>query len=427
MPDLTSQLLPDLEKHQIGGLDLPPDAIAPKYTDQSILNIPASICHWLNVPGIGEGALRAEILSPLGNGVRRVIFILMDALALHRLQAWIDEGVAPIWGDLLQDGLLAPLTSISPSTTSAALTSLWTGRSPASHGIVGYEVWLKEYSMVANMITHAPMTFRRGVGSLRQAGFDPIKFLELPTLGPHLRAHGVTPHAFQHYSIAHSGLSQMFQRDVKIHPFSTAADLWVSVRRVIESNPDERMFVWAYCGDVDGLSHHHGPDDERVPAEFSHFSAAFEQFFIKKLTPGLRKDTLVILTADHGQIHTSLSANNALKNHPSLSQALHIQPTGENRMSYLYLRPGCEPFVRAYLDENWEGGFTILSHDQALSAGLFGPGPQHLGLADRTGDLIAFAHGDDYLWWADKEDFMLGRHGGLHREEMLVPFLGARL
>jgi len=432
MPDLTTQLLPQIENHRLPGLELPEQFISPIYADQSILNIPDSICHWMKIPGIGEGPLRSEILAPLardvgGSGYRRVILILMDALSLHRLQAWMDGGNAPIWRDLLRDGLLAPLTSISPSTTSAALTTLWTGRSPATHGIMGYEVWLKEYSMVVNMILHAPMTFRGDVGTLSRAGFEPRKFLTLPTLGPHLRNYGITPYAFQHYSIAHSGLSQMFQREVQIYPFGTAADLWVSLRQMIEDKPDERMFVWTYWGDVDGLSHHHGPDNERVVAEFSHFSTAFEQFFLNKLSLSHRKDTLLILTADHGQIHTPLVAKNALKNHPELNQQLHITPTGENRMSYLYLRPGNEQTVREYLSANWDNSFTIISRDQALSSGLFGPGPHHPGLQDRVGDLIAFSHGGAYLWWADKDDFMLGRHGGLHREEMLVPFLAARI
>jgi hypothetical protein len=427
MPDLTPQLLPDIENHQLPGLELPAEFIAPKYADQSILNIPASICHWMNIPGIGEDPLRPEILTSFGNGVRRVILILMDALALHRLQNWMEAGIAPIWRDLLEDGLLAPLTSISPSTTSAALTTLWTGRSPASHGILGYEVWLKEYSMVTNMIQHAPMTFRGDVGTLSRAGFDPIKFLTLPTLGPHLRKHGIIPYAFQHHNIANSGLSQMFQREVEISPFDTAADLWVNIRHRIEKNPKARIFAWTYWGIVDGLSHYYGPEDERVLAEFSLFSTAFEQFFINKLSPALRKDTLVILTADHGQVHTPLKVNNVLKNHPKLNQQLHIVPTGENRMSYLYLRPGSEQSTRDYLNENWGNGFTILTRDQALSAGLFGPGPKHPDLRDRIGDLIAFSHGNSYLWWDKKQDFMLGRHGGLHRDEMLVPFLAARL
>ena len=427
MPDLTSQLLPRLANHRLPGLVFPANFIAPKYDDQSILNIPASICHWMGIPEIDGGLLTPEILSPLGNGIRRVILILMDALALHRLQTWMDDGTAPVWRSLLGDGLLAPLTSISPSTTSSALTTLWTGCSPATHGILGYEVWLKEYGMVANMILHSPMTFRGDVGTLSKAGFEPEKFLPLPTLGPHLRQHGITPYAFQHRSIANSGLSQMFQRETEIYGFSTPADLWVSLRQLIENKPHERQYIWTYWGEVDGLSHVYGPNDERVMAEFSHFSTAFEQFFLNQLSPTDRKDTLVILTADHGQIHTPLVANYALKNHPDIGKHVHITPTGEHRMGYFHLRSGREMAVRDYLQTHWPEGFTFVTQDEALAAGLFGPGEHHPGLRDRVGDLIAFAHEDAYLYWSDKKDFMLGRHGGLHQQEMLVPFLAARL
>ncbi len=226
-----------------------------------------------------------EILSPLGKGVRRVILILMDALALHRLQRWMEDGTAPVWRSLMEGGLLAPLTSISPSTTSAALTTYWTGKSPAAHGILGYEVWLKEYGMVANMILHAPMTFRGDVGSLSKAGFNPQEFLPLPTLGPHLRRNGIVPYAFQHRSIAHSGLSQMFQREVEIYPFSTPADLWVSMRHLIENKPEERQYIWTYWGEVDGLSHYFGPDDERVVAEFSHFRRGLRAILPRSTQP----------------------------------------------------------------------------------------------------------------------------------------------
>ena len=90
MPDLTHQLLPQIENHKLPGLDLHPEFIAPKYDGASILNIPDSICHWMDIPGIGEGPLRPEIINNLGNGVRRVILILMDALALHRFSRWLD-------------------------------------------------------------------------------------------------------------------------------------------------------------------------------------------------------------------------------------------------------------------------------------------------------------------------------------------------
>jgi hypothetical protein len=425
MPDLTPQLLPCLQDHTLPGLDLGGKFILPKYGDQSILNIPSTVCKWMDLPGFSAGELKPEISTTLGSGVRRVILILVDALSLHRFHNWM--GISPVWAPLARDGILAPLTSVVPSTTSSALASLWTGGSPASHGIIGYEMWLKEYSLVANMITHAPITFRDSAGSLASAGFSPDRFLPLPTFGPHLWNHGVKSYSFTHYSIANSGLSRMLTRDVVVIPFSTPASMWVSVRHLIESRLEERMYVWTYWGQVDGISHYHGPDDERSAAEFSHYSAAFERFFLNQLSPQAREDTLIILTADHGQTKTPLNPHQVLANHPGLTQHLRIKPTCENRFAFLYLKQGRIAAVQGYFAEHWPDRFLLITQEEALSAGLFGPGPHHPDLPDRVGDLIAIARDDAYLWWSDEKDFLLGRHGGMYPHDMLVPFLAVRL
>lgn len=425
MPNLTTQLLSRLSAHRLPGLDLGEGWIYPKYEDQSILNIPSTVCQWLGAPGLRSSPLVPEISAAFGEGIRRVILVLVDALSAHRLQQWAH--LVPVWQGLAREGVLAPLTSVVPSTTSSALTTLWTGESPAAHGIIGYEMWVKQYGVVANMILHAPITFKGSVDSLALAGFSPDRFLNLPTLGSHLRNHGVKSYAFNHHAIAHSGLSRMLMQDVEVRPFATPASMWVTIRQLIEHKPDERMYIWAYWGQVDGLSHRYGPDDERVAAEFSHYSTAFEKFFLNPLSPQTRRDTLVILTADHGQTHTPLNSDLVLAHHPGLLEHLRIKPTCENRFAFLYLKPGRENAVRDYFSLRWPGKFDLVSSAEALQAGLFGPGPQHPDLDDRIGDLIAIGRQDAYLWWSNEQDFLLGRHGGLSPDDMLVPFLAVRL
>ena len=425
MPDLTSQLMPRLKRKYALGLDFGEDFILPKYEDQSILNIPSTICGWMGVPELSAGPLLPEISAAMGQGIRRVILILIDALAYHRFQQWLE--IAPIWNEMTQEGILAPLTSVVPSTTSSALTSLWTGASPVSHGIIGYEMWLKEYSLVANMILHAPVTFRGSVDSLALAGFSPQTFLPVQTLGSHLLRHGVRSFSFTHKSIANSGLSKMLMQDVEVRPFATPASMWVSIRQLLEKRLDERMYIWTYWGQVDGISHSYGPDDDRAAAEFSHYSTAFENNFLENLSSRARQDTVVVLTADHGQTHTPLRPNLVLSNHPELAADLRIRPTCENRFASLYLRPGREGAVRDYFDRHWPGQFILIPSRAALDTGLLGPGPHHPDILDRVGDLIAIGRGDAYLWWSDQEDFLLGRHGGLSAHEMLVPLVAQRL
>ena len=427
MTDLLSMLLPKIKGHRLPGLELGNEWVYPAYQGLWILNIPPSVCRLFGIPELGHTVLAPEIMEPLGNGFRRVILILMDALSLHRLQGWMANGPGLVWNRLAEKGELAALTSVNPSTTSAALTSLWTGCSPRQHGIVGYEMWMKEYGVVANTILHAPMSFQGDVGSLSRAGFSPENYLGVSTLGAHLRQHGIHTHAFQHASIMNSGLSRMFFSDVVPQSFLSPSDLWVNVRQVLEARPAERMYTWVYWSEIDTFSHRYGPDDERTAGAFASFSQSFQQSFWDRLSPAARAGTLVILTADHGQIVTAQDDHYDLKYHPGLARRLHIQPTGENRQAFLYIRPGQSEAVREYIERTWQGQFTLAESSYLAECGLFGPGEAHPRLLDRLGDQTLLARGAAYLWWSEKENLLLGRHGGLSPQEMLVPFLAARM
>lgn len=427
MPDISPELLPGLKAQRLPGLDLGGDFIYPAYNGRSVLNLPDTVCRLLGVEGIAGGPLAPDLLARLPGGERRVILLVVDALALHRLRRWIERGSLPVWKRLAERGLLAPLTSVTPSTTSSVLTSLWTGRSPAEHGITGYEMWMKEYGIVANTIAHSPSAFRGDSGSLQRAGFDPEQVLTTPTLGVHLAAQGVQPHVFQHASIVRSGLSQMYFDRVTVQPFFTASDLWINLRKLFESRPGEPLYAYVYWSEVDTFSHRYGPNDERTEADFAAFSTAFERLFLEQLNPAARDGVTLLLTADHGQISTTPDPHYELRNHPSLTRRLHLQPTGENRLAYFYIRPGQTEAVREYLERTWPNQFSVVDAPYAVEAGLFGPGEPHPALLERVGDLVVVARGNAYLWWANKENRQLGRHGGLHAEEMIVPLLAAPL
>ena len=424
MSDLTTEQLQTLSKYRIPKLELGDDVIHPNYAGRSIFNIPASICQLLGAPQIAGTPLASELSSLLEERYQRVILILMDALAFHRLQDWMQDGAARIWGELADKGSLLPITSITPSTTSAALTTLWSGRSASEHGLTGYEMWMKEYGVVANTILHSPITFRGGsVGSLEHAGFDPLKYLPFPTMGTHLAENGIKTYAFQYAGIIGSGLSRMLFRDVEINAFHTAADLWINLRRLLEKPTRQKQYIWVYWSEVDHFSHLYGPDDERTAAEFATFSNAMEQFFLSRLPSSVQGESLLLLTADHGQITTEKDPRYELRNHPNLMNILHIAPTGENRLAYLYIRPGQIEAVHNYLEKTWPGEFTLIESDAAMHRGLFGPGQPHPLLAERLGEIIVAARDHAYLWWADKDNPLVGRHGGLHPHEMLVPLL----
>lgn len=420
MPNYVPDLLPALKDFRLDGLDAGKDMVYPAYNGQSLVNLPSSIAHWLGAPSIGNAPLQDVYLKAFGKGqFKHVILLLVDGLGLNMFQRFMQ---ADPWARWMPDAALLPLTSVVPSTTATALTTLWTGAAPAEHGVLGYEMWLREYSMIANLILHAPATFYGDVGGLKRGGFDPLTFLPSPLLTPHLAQYGIRTYSHQHAGIARSGLSTMLQHGAELLPYKTLNDLWVTLAGVLDAQRNERTYSWVYWGDLDELSHRFGPEDERVLLEFATFSYVLERF-INKLNQHSKGDTLFLMTADHGHIHTPKLPAYDLANHPEMTDCLAMVPSGEARLPYVYIRPGREEKLRAYIEQTWPGMYRIFRSEDVLRAGLFGANP-YARTPERLGDWVVVPQSNAYWWWGKIENPLLGRHGGLSTIEMLVPLFG---
>ncbi len=426
MNDLTDKYLPDLRKHKIENLDLGVDAVHPAYENQSLLNVPSTLCDWFSVPTLPHPALELATLNDLAEGCQQIILVLVDAVSHNCFRTWINRIDLDLQATL-QDAYLFPLTSIVPSTTSSVLTTLWTGRSPAEHGILGYELFLREYGLIANMITHSPASFEGRSGLLYQAGFQPERALPVPSLGTHLSNADVEIFALLSSNILHSGLSRMHYHSVDTYGFRTQTDLWIQARHLAEMKLSKPRLIWIYYGSVDTYSHHYGPHSEQAEAEFASFLNAMFRIFLSRYQSDARRKTLLMILSDHGQLYTPKNPNFELSNHPMFINRLHMLPTGENRLAYLYPRPGQTEAIQEYVERTWPGMFQIIPSSHALENGLFGPGKPITEAMSRIGDYLLVSQGDAYLWWSSKPNPLLGRHGGLSEEEMVVPLLAVRL
>lgn len=431
MRNLVPEILPVLESHRLHGLDAGPGAVFPFYEGYSLANIPASICRWLGIPAFGMRPLEGPFLDAWPRTFQNVILLVVDGLGLNTLEAALrlsgEDGRFSVWGEIARqagpgEACLAPLTSLAPSTTSTALTTFWTGRAPAQHGVIGYEMWLKEYNLIANMIHHNPASFTGDPGCLSRAGFSPAAFLPVPLFAPHLARHGVQPYAFQHQAIARSGLSEMLLAGAEVCPFRSLSDLWVSVSDLLDQPGPRQRYLYIYWGDLDEHSHRFGPQDERVARELAVFSLQLAQFLRGQRARG-RGDTLLLITADHGHIFTPRREEYELRSHPQLARCLAMSPSGEARLPLVFLRSGYETQFLDYLETAWPGQFRAVPSALALAAGLFGGGDAYERTPDRIGDYVVIPQGGAYWWFSSQDNHLLGRHGGLSRTEMLVPLL----
>jgi hypothetical protein len=417
--------------HPPTALPLDADQLLPRYDGFSIANIPATVCARLGCPLLDRQTLDPALTDGLRADYQHVILVVVDGLGLNFLVennlAGTTDNPLPDWRTVLQEARLQPLTSIAPSTTSAALTTFWTGGQPVEHGVIGYEVFLREYGLIGNMVTHSVATFLPPEpGSLAKAGFDPRAFLPLPTLGAHFKEHGIRAYTLQPAAINGSGLSQMLLQDVQSLPYQSLEELWQLAARIPAENKGKRTYTYIYFSEIDTLSHHTGPRDAQLLDKWREFSSHLARF-IQSQKGKENGRTLLLLTADHGQVSTAIEPDYDLRSHPDFTRHLIMQPSGEGRLPFLFVKPGQEEDMQAYLHSHWDGGFRAVPSGQVIRAGLLGDRLPYSETLERTGQFVIFPKGNAYWWWANKANQLLGRHGGLSQQEMLVPLVTLEL
>lgn len=405
-----------------------PGFVAPNYDGRGIANVGPAILRAFGVADAHPG-LDAAVLPPaLTDGVRRIVCLVVDALGYRQLLDELARQPGLFFGELLRrDGVsFAPLTSVFPSTTVNATTTLNTGAQPAEHGILGYTLWLPELGALTEMIRFGPYA---GPWSFLQAGVEPAAFQPAPPLDGRLAAAGVATYLVSHAEYRGSPLTRMQSTSARYVPHLGLADMVVRIRQLLEQPAPERMLIGAYYATLDGICHEYGAGAPQQAAEVAAIDAVLRRELFERVR---RPDTLFMLLADHGQINiTPERTIDLVEQHPALLRDLIVPPTGESRARYLHVRNGRQEAVRAYITDHFGGISTLLDSAEALARGLFGTAAPIRQTRERIGDFILLPHENWYFRYYpmghDKSVKQIGTHGGLVPEEMLAPFLALRL
>jgi hypothetical protein len=405
------------------------DVVWPRYDGYSIANLPATFAAMLGVqmPASALPSLPADLWRDLARDVRRVVFVLIDALGYGRFRRALDADATSLWKALVERGRFFPLTSVFPSTTVAALSSVWTGLAPSQHAYLGTRLFLREFGVQAEMIS-LKLVVKGRPGQLLEMGLEPEKFLPAPNLAEVLQPAGVAVYDAISYQLVKGGLTRILHRGVNhMTPIVTASDMWVTLRRLLESASESPMYIYAYHAPVDGIAHHYGPMGEPLDAELRAFAYSMRTEFLDRLSPQAARGTLLVIGADHGQMFTPKSAAIELHKRPVWGD-LVMMPTSEARVAYAHVRAGRKQAFLDGLARDLPGKFVAVDTNDALAAGLWGPGSFHPETTSRVGDVLLLATRDGYLAdpTGEMPDFR-GMHGGVTAEEMLVPSLWLRL
>ena len=377
----------------------------PDYTN-SLVNLMASLEQGLGgMPGLYPplAALPPQQIA----AARRVVLLLIDGLGHEYLQTQVER--FPEW----QQGVL---TSVFPSSTAPAITSLMTGVAPQQHAVTGWLMYLRELGAVATIL---PFCTRIGDVPLQKLGLPVARviggsslFNRLNVPSDYVIGRKLVDSAYSQWAAGSSTRRYGYKRLYEC--FAELARLALA--------PGGRRFIYGYWPLLDTFAHQHGIASVNVS---QHWQMLAQQLhYLAKQLRG--SDTLLIVTADHGFIDTQPEAVVTLDQHPELRECLLLPPSVEPRAAGCYLRAGQRQRFERYIAEHLEGQFQLHAVDDLIAEGWFGLGDPHPLLAARLGDYLLIGRGAHVLTErlpGESEWSMIGVHGGLSTAEMQVPLL----
>lgn len=382
--------------------------ISPDYNGGSIVNLMSSIAKSFGAKNMYP---TLRILPPERlKHARNIILIVIDGLGFEFLKK---EGK----GSFLSRHLAGSMTSVFLPTTAAALTTLLTGVAPQQHAFTGWDMNLKEIGIVCTVLPFIP---KFGGQLLSAQGIKMDGILEQESFFCGIKANNFT---INPKALAYSEFSKLTSRNSKILDYNSLDEFFAKIKKAVKSGSGKK-YVYAYWPYFDSISHKHGAWHKKAKLHLKKMDNKLKRFV--KIIAGTK--TLLIITADHGLTSTPPERIIWIEDHPKLKECLSLPLCGEGRTAFCYVHPAKARQFEDYVRKNLKKYCHIFRSQELISKNFFGLFAPNLKLSDRIGDYVLVCKENyiikDKLCNASKNARQsIGHHGGISREEMIVPLI----
>jgi Type I phosphodiesterase / nucleotide pyrophosphatase len=396
----------------------------PAYDGRSIANLLPSIVRALGLEfrtGPPLAPPLASDLDPFGGRAPEgpVVVFQVDGCGWYPFAAWSrppGDPLAQTWGQMSR-----PVSSVFPTTTVSALTSLSSGVPPGRHGLVGPLQYLPRFDLTADILRMS-RSDRPGLEELVGPGWSPSEVTGVP---PVFRR-GVRGLVLSRRKFDGTGFNRVLYDGAEFVGYTTASDLAHLLGEVLR-RPQPPPLVMVYWDELDTVHHLRGPT-----ARLFEFEATRIAHLVAHVAEGSdaerQRTTRLFVTADHGQVPVDPARQIRVDQIPEIANEMARPLAGDRRAGYFTARWGRRDALEAALRNRLPPETRILRMPDAVAAGLYGPPPYHPELVERLGDLLVLVPIPYGLLSArlrveSRTPEFLGSHSGLEPEELLVPLI----
>ncbi|EQB73615.1 MAG: hypothetical protein AMDU4_FER2C00055G0003 [Ferroplasma sp. Type II] len=355
--------------------------------DKTLVNLSSDIFSHFGLKTESEG---------LGLNYRnkKICFILLDGLG---------------WNIYKKTGITfkneMKCTSVFPSTTSNALSSFFLNKYPGQHGIIGYQLYVKQVGAIVNILGYTssasyirdsmekayPMgtifNFESKVTALNRAGYSTMNIIP----------------GF----INKTSFSNLLYGNNSTDTYSNLFHSFYVLEENLKHGTD---FITFYLSDVDQTAHKLGPYNE--------YTIENARYILQRLVSVMEKypGYDFVITADHGHVNVGNTVN--LGNDSDLMEISLLPPYGDSRALFLENRPEIKEYM-----VNYYRNLEIITKGDKDYSKLMGKVDANT-LINLPG-LIGIAKNNDIYHFPlnQRKYTMKGAHSGLLSDEMEIPVI----
>ncbi len=374
--------------------------VFPNY-EHSILNLINTILKYYKV----ETKYKAlpELEKKLEKNYKNVVLIILDGMGEHILKA-----ISP--NEFFMKNKIDVLTSVCPSTTTAAITTYYSGRPPIETGWIAMSQYFKEYGRAIEMLRKTDSYTGEKIDTSRMDVFDLVNYVkiydQIEKAQPEIKAYEINPTFCESRS----------KRTIKADNIDKLCE---SVKTMC--NNDEKKFILAYSEQPDGLLHKYGCES----LEVKEFITQTEKKIEKMCNELKDSDTLVIISADHG--HKDIKKVYNILDLKEIQDCIIMPPSLESRMVTFWVKDDKREKFEKYFRENMKDEFMLFTKKELLEKNLLGYGKQHPKIDDFIGDYVAVAISDAIIKLetniSKEKANKKSTHCGFTPNEMEVPLI----
>lgn len=343
-------------------------------------------------PGDWATSLPAWFPEPVGYA-SQIVLLVVDGLGWDQFQA--NAKHLPALSSLTGQAI----TTVAPTTTATALSSIATGLTPGEHGLIGYRMMLK--GEVINVLRWFGVEGdrRRSLPPKDVQPFEPFMGVEVPVISPS--------------ELEGTAFTEAHLRGSRPVGYRAPSAIAVEVHHQLAAG---ERFVYAYYGSVDKTAH------ERGFGDFYEAELRAADRLVGDVLDALVPGSALLVTADHGQVEVG---QNIIDPDAALLAMITAQ-SGEGRFRWWHTgRASPDEVAKAAIDTYGDVAWVV-TKEQTLDEGWFGPtvAPP---VAARLGDVALVAKAPiSFHDPADGGAFpLICRHGSLTSAEVLVPLLAS--